>query len=131
MKLGNLKRLSYDDLASYTDNFSQRNYICHFQFGKLYHGKIVRAERVQQQHVMVKVWEKPTIYEYMPGDNELRLMDEVILHRNEMVTSHPGMLKMYGYCFDGEHNLGVVYEFKPFDSLFNLVRDGISFYHLL
>lgn len=68
----NARKLSYEDLACYTDNFSESNYLIHFQFGKLYRGKIVWPRRTQ--YVIVKIWEEPEIYNYMPGDNEGRLM---------------------------------------------------------
>lgn len=71
MKLQSIRRLSYEDLASYTDNFSESNYLGPFQFGRLYHGKI-QLECVQ--YVMVKLWEEPKIYAYFPGENERRLM---------------------------------------------------------
>ncbi|KAK6144761.1 hypothetical protein DH2020_021581 [Rehmannia glutinosa] len=113
--------LSYEELACYTNNFCESNYLGHFQFGKFYRGKIECAERTQ--YVLMKIWEVSKIYIYKRGDNELRLMDEVILPRHERVTNHPGMAKLYGYCFEGDH-LGVVYDFKPFVSLFNLIPEA-------
>lgn len=65
-------KLSYEDLACYTENFSETNYLNHFQFGKLYRGKIVGAQSTQ--YVLVKIWEVSKIYEYWDGDNEGRLM---------------------------------------------------------
>ncbi|KAL7128959.1 hypothetical protein ABFS83_13G030200 [Erythranthe nasuta] len=114
-------KLKYEDLAVYTDNFSESNYLCHFQFGKLYRGKIVRDDRTLT--VMVKMWEILEKYNFVRGDNERRLMDEIMLLRHEM---HPGMVKLYGYCNEN-HNLGAVYEFNPFDSVFNLIpKDGFT-----
>ncbi|KAL8031875.1 hypothetical protein ABFX02_13G057900 [Erythranthe guttata] len=53
-------------------------------------------------------------------------MDEVMLLRHEKLNNHPGMLKLYGYCKESDH-VGVVYEFKPFASVFNLIpKDGFS-----
>ncbi|KAL9142569.1 hypothetical protein ABFS82_14G178400 [Erythranthe guttata] len=115
---GDIHHLLYNDLARFTDNFSESNYLCHFQFGKLYRGKIVHAESTL--FVMVKIWEDSQIYCYKPGDNESRLMDEVILLRNPMVINHPNLVKLYGYCYEVGH-LGVVYEFDPFDSVYNLI----------
>ncbi|EYU42889.1 hypothetical protein MIMGU_mgv1a010357mg [Erythranthe guttata] len=99
MELGDILDLSYQDLSYYTDNFSESNYLGHFQFGKLYRGKIVHAESTR--YVMVKIWEVSEVYTCIPGYNEIRLM-------------------LYGYCYEGGH-LGVVYDFKPFDSVFNLI----------
>ncbi|EYU26965.1 hypothetical protein MIMGU_mgv11b0235052mg, partial [Erythranthe guttata] len=121
---GDIHHLLYNDLARFTDNFSESNYLCHFQFGKLYRGKIVHAESTL--FVMVKIWEDSQIYCYKPGDNESRLMDEVILLRNPMVINHPNLVKLYGYCYEVGH-LGVVYEFDPFDSVYNLIpKDNTS-----
>ncbi|EYU42132.1 hypothetical protein MIMGU_mgv1a024145mg [Erythranthe guttata] len=115
-------KLKYEDLAVYTGNFSESNYLSHFQFGKLYRGKIVRDDRTLT--VMVKMWEILEKYNFERGDNERRLMDEIMLLRHEM---HPGMVKLYGYCNEN-HNLGAVYEFNPFDSnnFFNLSVDGFT-----
>ncbi|GFQ04525.1 protein kinase apk1b chloroplastic [Phtheirospermum japonicum] len=110
--------LSYEDLATYTDNFSESNYLGHFQFGEFYRGKIVSDE--QTRHVMVKIWEVPETYHYRPGDNEGRLMDEVNLLRHELAMNRPGLARLYGYCLESDH-LGVVYDFKPLDSVYNLV----------
>ncbi|KAL9142558.1 hypothetical protein ABFS82_14G177600 [Erythranthe guttata] len=112
--------LPYQDLASWTDNFSESNYLCHFQFGKLYRGKI------GERYVMVKIWEDSEIYNYKPGDNESRLVDEVSLLGHRNMVNHPGMLKLLGYCTEDDH-LGVVYDFKPLDTLYNLIlKDGLT-----
>ncbi|KAG8372817.1 hypothetical protein BUALT_Bualt12G0106500 [Buddleja alternifolia] len=119
-----LVRLTYEKLVQYTDNFSKSNYIGHFQYGKLYRGKIDWLMRVE--YVMVKIWEVPEVYNYEPGDNKHRLMDEIILLRHETLINHPGMVRLFGYCYEGEC-LAVVYEFKPFDSVFNLIpKDGFT-----
>ncbi|KAL7083815.1 hypothetical protein ACP275_14G185500 [Erythranthe tilingii] len=118
MELGDIHNLSYQDLARFTDNFSESNYLCHFQFGKLYRGKIVHAESTL--FVMVKIWEDSQIYCYKPGDNESRILDEVILLRHHLVIDHPNMIKLYGFCYE-VGRLGVVYDFNPFDSVYNLV----------
>uniref|UniRef100_A0A5B7BQ11 Protein kinase domain-containing protein n=1 Tax=Davidia involucrata TaxID=16924 RepID=A0A5B7BQ11_DAVIN len=116
-----LTRVSYDDLKRYTCNFSEENYIGKFQFGKLYRGKIEWTYGTQ--HLTVKIWEVPEIYNYYRGDNEERMMDEIILLRHEKVIHHPGMVKLYGYCHEGDH-LGVVYDFKPLDTVYNFLLKG-------
>ncbi|XP_012830608.1 PREDICTED: uncharacterized protein LOC105951703 [Erythranthe guttata] len=110
--------LSYQDLACYTDNFSESNYLCHFQFGKLYRGKI------GERYVMVKIWEVSEKYYYKPGDYEFRLMDEVCLLGHRKMINHPGMLKLLGYCYEDDL-LGIVYDFKPFDTVYNLILEGV------
>ncbi|KAL8031533.1 hypothetical protein ABFS82_13G032300 [Erythranthe guttata] len=114
----NVIKVSYTKLASYTNNFSESNYIGRFQFGKLYRGVLSSPPWVT--YILVKIWEVPEIYSYEPGDNEIRLMEEVVLLRNVPLISHPGMVPLYGYCHEGGH-LAAVYEFKPFDSVVNLI----------
>ncbi|XP_073313407.1 probable serine/threonine-protein kinase PBL17 isoform X1 [Primulina huaijiensis] len=124
MDYDTLSQVPYESLVCYTDNFSVGNFLGHFQFGKFYHGKIVRNGGVQ--HVVVKIWEVPVIYSYRPGENELRLLDELTLLRRHTLISHPGLVTLCEYCFDGEH-LGVVYEFKALDSLYYLIpKDGFT-----
>uniref|UniRef100_A0A5B7AGM8 Protein kinase domain-containing protein n=1 Tax=Davidia involucrata TaxID=16924 RepID=A0A5B7AGM8_DAVIN len=54
------------------------------------------------------------------------MMDEIILLRHEKVIHHPGMVKLYGYCHEGDH-LGVVYDFKPLDTVYNfLLKDDFT-----
>lgn len=72
MELENILNLSYQELARYTDNFCENNYLGYFQFGEFYRGKIEQAEWTQ--YVLVKRWEVPEIYRYLHGDNEQRLM---------------------------------------------------------
>ncbi|KAL9145264.1 hypothetical protein ABFS82_13G030700 [Erythranthe guttata] len=121
---GRVMKLSYEKMVLLTDNFSESNCIGNFQFGKLYYAKIVYPGITA--YFMVKKWEVPENCDYDPGDNDLRLMDEMILLRHEMFINHPGMLKLYGFCFD-RGLIGAVYEFKPFDSLFNLIpKDGFT-----
>uniref|UniRef100_A0A5B7BMY7 Protein kinase domain-containing protein n=1 Tax=Davidia involucrata TaxID=16924 RepID=A0A5B7BMY7_DAVIN len=121
-----ITRLSYEELKQYTDNFSKENYIGKFQFGKVYRGKIEWMAFGGTQYVTVKMWEVPEIYNYYRGDNEERMMDEIVLLRHEKVIHHPGMVKLYGYCHEGDH-LGVVYDFKPLDTVYNfLLKDDFT-----
>ncbi|KAL7128960.1 hypothetical protein ABFS83_13G030300 [Erythranthe nasuta] len=120
----NIMRLSYEKLVLFTDDFSESNCIGNFQFGKLYLGKMMYPDKIK--YLMVKKWDVPEKYDYKSVDNNLRLMEEMILLRHEMFINHPGMLKLYGYCFD-RGLIAAVYKFKPFDSLFNLIpKDGFT-----
>lgn len=101
-----LVNLTYDELSLYTNSFSESKCIGHFQFGKFYRAKF------RVRHFVVKIWET--------GHNVLRLADEVILLRHEMMLNHPSMVQMDGFCADGEH-LGVMYEFQASDSVYNLI----------
>ncbi|KAK4440816.1 Receptor-like kinase LIP2 [Sesamum alatum] len=112
-------KLRYEDLRLYTDNFSDRNYIGKFQFGKVYHGKVSLEGSAQPKSVTVKIWESIREYWYYPNENTNRLMDEVIFLQQQEVL-HPGLMKLYGYCCEAQH-LGVVYDFKSFNTVDNLV----------
>ena len=54
---------SYEKLESMTNGFSEENFIGKFQFGRVYRGIYER------QHVTVKIYENPLIYDVYPGDN--------------------------------------------------------------
>ncbi|KAK9285927.1 hypothetical protein L1049_025128 [Liquidambar formosana] len=111
--------LSYPDLSLYTDKFGEENFIGTFQFGKVYHGKI------ESQNVTVKIWEIPTIYVVHEGDNECRLRDEIILLQNPNLMSHPNLVKLIGYCYEGDC-LGIVYDLSSLDTLHNLLLKGLQ-----
>ncbi|KAG8387128.1 hypothetical protein BUALT_Bualt03G0221100 [Buddleja alternifolia] len=50
----------------------------------------------------------------------------MILLSYEKLKTHPGMVKLYRYCLEGDH-LGLVYEVKPFNSVYNLIpKDKID-----
>lgn len=118
-----LQRLCYEDLQKYTDNFSQDNYLGKFQFGKIYRGQVPSQSGTLPKPVTVKIWETRTEYEYYEGDNPQRLIDEVLLLQCESF-SHPGLMKLYGYCIDESEQCGVVYDFKPYDTVCNLLHNG-------
>lgn len=52
------------------------------------------------------------------------MQEEFLLLRHEMLINHPGMVQLYGYCCS-DGFLGVVYEFKAFESVSNLIPKGI------
>ncbi|KAK6144805.1 hypothetical protein DH2020_021625 [Rehmannia glutinosa] len=72
--------LSYEELACYTNNFCESNYLGHFN------------------------------------------LENFTVERLSVLNGH-SMAKLYGYCFEDDH-LGVVYDFKPFVSLFNLIPEA-------
>ncbi|OMP06453.1 hypothetical protein CCACVL1_01572 [Corchorus capsularis] len=114
--------ISYEDLKSYTHNFSKDNFIGNFQFGKVYRGKI------GDRDVTVKVWMPQTLYVCLPGNNEIRLEDELILHTDSMIKSHPNLAKLIGYCHEGQ--LAVVYNLNPIDTLRAFIlRDDFTWLH--
>ncbi|KAL3502822.1 hypothetical protein ACH5RR_037271 [Cinchona calisaya] len=119
-----LRKLSYEDLKSYTNNFSKENYIGEVMFGKLYRGEI-SVDVVVKKPVAVKIWEEPTKYCFSTHDNHHRLMDEIHFLVHDPIE-HESFVKLYGYCWEGE-NLGVVYDFKPLDMVSKVVfNDGFD-----
>ncbi|KAL8028747.1 hypothetical protein ABFX02_14G181000 [Erythranthe guttata] len=117
MEPENFRRIEYEDLVECTDTLGESNYIGRFQFGKMYRGVLGTFEPI---NLLVKIWEVPEIYNYKPGDHNIRLMEELVLLRHEKVIKHPCMVKLYAFCSDGEH-ISVAYLLKPFGSLFNLI----------
>ncbi|KAK3012913.1 hypothetical protein RJ639_008327 [Escallonia herrerae] len=120
MEPGPVKELSYKDLELCTDNFSKENYIGDFQFGKIYRGKVLQGKCAEPLPVTVKIWEVSELYKQYPGDNELRMLDELVLLRHEKLTRHPVMVRLFGYCYEDEH-FGVVYDLKSLNTVYNLV----------
>ncbi|KAK3033313.1 hypothetical protein RJ639_033781 [Escallonia herrerae] len=120
MEPGPVKELSYKDLELYTENFSRDNYIGDFQFGKICRGKVLQGKCAEPRLVTVKIWEVSELYKQYPGENELRLLDELVLLRYEKLTCHPVMVRLFGYCYEDEH-FGVVYDFKSLNIVYNLV----------
>ncbi|KAK4408874.1 Receptor-like kinase LIP2 [Sesamum angolense] len=90
-----------------------------FQFGKVYHGKVPLQGSEQPKPVTVKIWENLPEHSLYPYENPSRLMDEVIFLQQQEVL-HPGLMKLYGYCCEAEQ-WGVVYDFKSFNTVANLV----------
>lgn len=123
MEVERAKEFTYKDLRLFTDEFSEGNFIGKFQFGRVYKGKIPRSSNEMEdvQEVTVKIWEDPEIYEVChPEDNEIRLKEEVFLLENPTLVFHPHLVKVIGYCSEGE-NLGVVYDLKSMNTVHNLL----------
>ncbi|XVF27818.1 hypothetical protein REPUB_Repub14bG0141700 [Reevesia pubescens] len=111
--------ISVEDLKLYTDNFSQDNFIGNFQFGKAYRGKI------GDRSVVVKIWMAPKLYRCKHGENEARMEEELLLHADPRIKSHPNLAKLIGYCRDSQ--LGVVYDLNPVDTLRTFIlRDDFT-----
>lgn len=72
MEPRNVIKFNHRKLASWTNNFSDSNYIGRFQFGKLYRGVFSYPPWIT--NFLVKIWEVPEMDSYEPGDNEIRLM---------------------------------------------------------
>ncbi|KAK3012912.1 hypothetical protein RJ639_008326 [Escallonia herrerae] len=115
-----ITKLTYEGLKDCTDNFSDKNYIGRFQFGKVYHGKI-RWGFPKPHYVTVKIWECPKSDILISRANKMRMKDEIILLRHEKLINHPGMVPVVAYCSEGEH-FAVVYDFKSLGTVYNFTR---------
>ncbi|KAJ4834877.1 hypothetical protein Tsubulata_036772 [Turnera subulata] len=121
----NLQLFSYDDLRIFTNDFSDENRIDDFQFGKLFRG------RIQDREVVVKIWQPGGIYRGGHDNNTLRLRDEIILLQLPELICNPNLVELIGYCREGEH-IGVVYDLKALDTVFNLIRKGsLTWLHIV
>ncbi|KAG8381718.1 hypothetical protein BUALT_Bualt05G0001800 [Buddleja alternifolia] len=109
----------HKDLVNFTNSFSNGNFIACFQFGKIYHG-IIDHDFGILQPVTVKIWDTSSS---VIRDNELRLMREVILLRNQKVECQPGAPKLLGYLCDGKH-LGVIYDLKALNTVSSQLCQG-------
>ncbi|CAK7350013.1 unnamed protein product [Dovyalis caffra] len=88
-----------------------------------YNTKVFRG-RIEEWPVTVKVWELQCCYKVEPGHNEGRVRDEIVLLQHAKLVYHPNLVKLIGYCYEGE-KLGVVYDLNPLDTVYNLVAKGI------
>ncbi|XP_065850246.1 receptor-like kinase LIP2 isoform X2 [Euphorbia lathyris] len=108
-----VKGFSSKALIKATDSFSEENLIGKYQFGKVFRGEI------KGQKVTVKIWETIVDKGVHRFGNEDRLRDEISLLQHPRLLGDPNLVKMIGYCFEGE-TLGAVYDLDPQDSLHNL-----------
>ncbi|KAM7503452.1 hypothetical protein LguiB_002356 [Lonicera macranthoides] len=108
-------RFSFEELELCTHSFCEENLIGTLQCGKVYRGYLGGKE------VLVKKWEVPVRYRYFYGENEERLEEEINLFQHSKMRHHPTMVKLIGYCNEGEEWLGAVLDLKPLDSLYNIV----------
>ncbi|KAJ4825249.1 hypothetical protein Tsubulata_043748, partial [Turnera subulata] len=108
------------DLANkLSEGFSEGNIIGDFEFGRVFRGKTAGKE------VTVKIWKIPE-RTYVTCEYERRLWDELVLLQHPKFMSHPNMLKLVGYCFEGKQ-LAIVYDLKPLDTIHNLmVKDNFT-----
>ncbi|KAJ4834875.1 hypothetical protein Tsubulata_036770 [Turnera subulata] len=112
----NLQLFSYENLRTFTNGFSDEKRIDDFQFGKLFRGTIENRE------VVVKMWQPGGIYHAKHNHNTSRLRDEIILLKLPELSHCPYLVKLIGYCREGEH-IGVVYDLKALDTVSNLIHE--------
>ncbi|XP_015697141.2 probable serine/threonine-protein kinase PBL16 [Oryza brachyantha] len=94
----------FEKLRSVTSNFAQDSLIGGGGFGRVYKGSVAAAEGAELQRVAVKVHD---------GDNSFQghrewLAEVIFLGQ----LSHPNLVRLVGYCCEGDHRL-LVYEYMP------------------
>lgn len=125
--LGNPFELFYRHFKSFTNEFSEENFIGNFQFGKVYRGiwkdgvgKDFGRKKGEDMEVVVKLWEDPLIYEVCPGDTKERLRDEIRLCYLMRRDQHPNVATMIAYKTFRDF-CACIYDIKPLDTLHNLI----------
>lgn len=97
------RAFSFDQLVAATENFKSEYFLGEGGFGKVHKGKLVDTGKI----VAIKQLDR----------NGLQGIREFIV---EVVTlslaDHPNLVKLIGYCAEGEQRL-LVYEFMPLGSL--------------
>ncbi|GKU96438.1 hypothetical protein SLEP1_g9674 [Rubroshorea leprosula] len=110
-----IQSYSYKDLSLCTNGLSEENFIGKFHFGKVY------VTEMNGKNVMVKIWDSDSkFYQVSFLQNQDRLLDELVLLLHPVLISHPNLVNLMGYCYEGE-NLGVVYDLEPLNTLHNLL----------
>ncbi|KQK23823.1 probable serine/threonine-protein kinase PBL21 [Brachypodium distachyon] len=102
---------TFKDLLVATSYFNEANFIGEGGFGKVYKGKISKAnaQGVVGDARMVAV--KQLARESVQGSHEF-LVEVLML----TVLSHPNLVSLFGFCAQGDERL-LVYEYMPFGSL--------------
>ncbi|KAG8362804.1 hypothetical protein BUALT_BualtUnG0035700 [Buddleja alternifolia] len=129
------KEVSYNDLQLFTNNFSKENKIGRTQFGLLYRGTVPQGWKGgidDERAVTVKMWETKSIgpngkfFHVKPEYILARMKDEIRFLGLPSLQSNPFVGKVEAYCFE-ENKLGVVYDVKPLDTIYNIIRDEDKF----
>ncbi|KAJ4836872.1 hypothetical protein Tsubulata_035783 [Turnera subulata] len=103
-----IQAFSYEKLSMLTNGWD-------YQFGKMFRGEL------DGKFVTVKTWDIPPKVRVRQFETETRLRDEIVLlHQYPKFKSHPNLVKLIGYCHEGER-LGVVYDLNPVDTVYNLL----------
>ncbi|KAJ4837421.1 hypothetical protein Tsubulata_022508 [Turnera subulata] len=111
----------------WTDGYSRERLIGNFQFGKVYRG-VLRCGK----NVTVKVWEEENnSYAVLPGDNEIRLFEEVEFLEffkrggpRGKTPYHRNLVKCRDRCMNPIHGK-VVYDLDPIDTVQNLLDKDV------
>ncbi|XP_016440370.2 putative serine/threonine-protein kinase PBL21 [Nicotiana tabacum] len=113
--------LTFEKLRQYTGQFSPDNLVAISQYGKLYRGKMpvgLNQEDETTKDVAIKILFDPRLLR----DNKdlVRFEDELKFLQDPRIRGNPNLVKLIGYCRE-DKILGVVYDLKPRDTLYNLI----------
>ncbi|KAK1361254.1 Serine/threonine-protein kinase PBS1 [Heracleum sosnowskyi] len=100
---------TFRELASATKNFRNESIVGEGGFGPVYRGKLEKSGQV----VAIKKLNEKGVQ----GDKEF-LVEILMLS----LLRHPNLVKMIGYCAEGDQRL-LVYEYMPFGSLDSHLHD--------
>uniref|UniRef100_A0A5B7B514 Protein kinase domain-containing protein n=1 Tax=Davidia involucrata TaxID=16924 RepID=A0A5B7B514_DAVIN len=126
-----VKEFTYEELQTFTNNFSEQNLIGRTLFGQLYRAKIPQGwNGMEAQDVTVKIWENTAkilegrvFLRASAGDTMARMADEIAFLSHPSVNYHPNLVKVKGYC-PKFNQLGVVFDLKSLDTVRNLAANG-------
>ncbi|XP_038683071.1 receptor-like kinase LIP2 [Tripterygium wilfordii] len=116
-----LEKFTWKDLEMFTNNFSEKIFIDVTQYGKVYHGTTP-----QGQGVTVKIWGNFGFYPHFGVKNDVRLQQELRFLGHSSMQNNPCLVKLIGYCIDGDDHLGVVYNIKSRDAFTWTDRMGVA-----
>ncbi|GAV80717.1 Pkinase domain-containing protein [Cephalotus follicularis] len=102
------KTFTYRELATATNNFGAESFLGQGGFGRVFKGQIKNS-----QDVAVKQLDLTGLQ----GDREF-LVEVLMLS----LLRHPNLVKLFGYCAEGEQRL-LVYEYMPLGSLEDHLHD--------
>lgn len=106
--IGNLRRFSFRELQSATNNFSPKNILGHGGFGVVYRGCLPN-----RMLVAVKKLKDPNFTGEIQFQTEVEIIG-LALHRN--------LLRLYGFCMTTDERL-LVYPYMPNGSVADRLRD--------
>ncbi|XP_074267955.1 uncharacterized protein LOC141591499 isoform X2 [Silene latifolia] len=121
-----LQEMCFEDLRASTDYFSDDRLIIRTKKFKIYRGKLHQPSSFDSpaRDVVVKkmIIRAKSPYNKRKEKSMCRFREELKLLEHPNFKYHPYFVNMLGYCVeDNNERLGMVYDFKPLDSLDNLI----------
>lgn len=109
------KAFKHEELKKFTNNFSEQNHIGPTQLGNVYRGKI------GQKAVTVKMWNGSRFFLFYEDERKDKMDDELSFQKYESLRTHPNLVKVLGFCYEGDEHVGIVYDLSPLDTVRNLI----------